>query len=67
MQITEMLKELREKGTGEDEIAAAHAKWLEEEDSNMLKRLVRDVKRGFNKRRKRVQVRRIFTWCMSSM
>ena len=33
MQITEMMKELREKGTGEEELAAAHAKWLEEQDS----------------------------------
>ena len=56
MQITEMMKELREKGTGEEELAAAHAKWLEEQDSYMLKRLVRDVKRGFGKGRKRVQV-----------
>lgn len=51
-----MMKELREKGTGEEELAAAHAKWLEEQDSHMLKRLVRDVKRGFGKGRKRVQV-----------
>lgn len=56
VQIAEMVKELREKGTGEEELAAAHAKWLEEQDAHMLKRLVRDVKRGFGKGRKRVQV-----------
>jgi hypothetical protein len=56
VQIAEMVKELREKGTGEEELAAAHAKWLEDQDSKMLKRLVRDVKRGFSKGRRRVQV-----------
>jgi hypothetical protein len=56
VQIAEMVKELREKGTGEEELAAAHAKWLEDQDSKMLKRLIRDVKRGFSKGRRRVQV-----------
>jgi hypothetical protein len=50
------VKELREKGMGEEELAAAHAKWLEDEDAAMLQRLVRDMKRGFAKGRRRVQV-----------
>lgn len=56
MQIADMMKELREKGLGEAEIANAHAQWLEEEDDKALKNIIRSVKNGFMKGRKRVAV-----------
>lgn len=56
MQIADMMKELREKGLGEAEVASAHAQWLEEEDDKALKNLMRSVKKGFKKGRQRVAV-----------
>lgn len=51
-----MVRELREKGLGEEEVARAHAQWLEEEDDKALTGLMRGIKRGFRKGRKRVEV-----------
>eukprot|EP00892_Ulva_mutabilis_P002235 jgi/Ulvmu1/12011/UM083_0024.1 len=54
-EIADMVRELREKGLGEEKVATAHAQWLADEDDKMLKNLVRGVQRGFTKGRKRVE------------
>lgn len=57
MQIADMMRELREKGLGEAEVANAHAQWLADEDDKALKTLLHGIKKGFGKGRKRVVVR----------
>lgn len=56
LQIADMVRELRQKGLGEAEVARAHAQWLEDEDDKALKELMSGIKRGLKKGRNRVEV-----------
>jgi hypothetical protein len=54
VQVKEMVKELQEKGEGQEELAEAHAHWQSGQDDAALQRLKRCLKYGFSKGRKRV-------------
>jgi hypothetical protein len=49
-----MAAELAEKGEGHEELANAHARWLEAQDHEALKDLQRCVRFGFSKGRQRI-------------
>ena len=54
MQLEEMVKELREKGEGREELVEAHAHWAAQQDDAALQQLKRCLKYGFSKGRKRM-------------